>query len=128
MRKNVLIFWLLFLPIFLLANNDATPLTAVELQGMLRTAQTKSASAPLEVVQQENQIVVNFFTNLGVLDVSIVNSKGQVVYNRGVNTSVQSCLMIPTINWREGNYQIIISDMFGGELRGNLSVSYLNYL
>lgn len=63
---------------------------------------------PIEIYQQTSMIVIQFNVSLGELNIYIENENGNVVYSSSTNTSSRLVNMIPTSNFPNGDYTIII--------------------
>ncbi len=63
---------------------------------------------PIEIYQQTSMIVIQFNVSLGELNIYIENENGNVVYSSSTNTSSRLVNMIPTGNFHDGDYTIII--------------------
>lgn len=63
---------------------------------------------PIEIYQQSSMIVIQFNAYLGELNIYIEDESGNIVHSSSTNTSSRLVNMIPTGNFHDGDYTIII--------------------
>jgi hypothetical protein len=54
----------------------------------------------------DNAMILNFSQSVGIARITILNEKGAVVYQQGVDTSVIPGAYIQTHKWRTGKYTL----------------------
>ena len=114
----------LFIILVLIIGIIATAEIKVPLKGRLTEDDPKSLSQtqPVEVLQSESELLVNFLDCIGNLVVEVVDENGMTVFNQTVNTCITNTISINIKGWDAGNYIIRISDMGGGWLEGGFVI------
>lgn len=79
----------------------------IVLSGQFNNDQARSEE-PIEIYHYSSMLLIHFNVPLGVLDIIIENENGNVVYSSSTNTSSRLVNMIPTSNFPNGDYTIII--------------------
>jgi len=114
----------LFIISVLLVGIISTAEVKVPLEGTLNGGNPKSQSQsqPVEVLQSESELIVNFFDCIGNLIVEVINENGITVYSETVNTCTTNTITIKTKGWDAGNYVIRISDVGSGFMEGGFVI------
>ena len=68
----------------------------------------KSLSS-VTAVQSEEQVVVSFAFDIGVVDIAVVDAEENVVYHEVVNTGITPGVVIDTTLWPSGDYVLVIT-------------------
>lgn len=84
----------------------------INLKGGLSKGGFRSGTDPIVVAQQSNALFVRFQKELGVLQVTITGTQGQV-YATSVKTATQSAITIPSTGMPAGNYTILFANEHG---------------
>jgi len=93
---------------------DLKKIGKIYMKGSMNTGTpAKSGSSPLEVSQDAQQVIVYFLSNLGSLNIVVVDQQGLPVYQKSVNATSGSALSISTRFWSRGNYTIYIGNSQG---------------
>ena len=126
--KRIIIFTL-FLMCANIAFTESSALvlkkvSKIYMKGYLNSAPSRSTSSPLEVYQANNDIYVCFLSNMGRLNVIVVNQDGTQIYQQTVNATGGNSLTISTGSWQNGNYAIYIADKQGGIMGGEFSIEW----
>ena len=61
----------------------------------------------------DNAVYIGFNQDFGLVNISIYNSMGGLVYSAVVNTSVQQVVIIPITFATSGTYTVELSNAFG---------------
>lgn len=94
------------------------------LQGQLNNPKVKSltTSQPVEVIQTDLNLRVNFLSSSGSLTVKVTNAQSALVFGQTVNATAGNGLTIDTQGWSAGAYNISITNTTGGRLEGAFAI------
>ena len=82
----------------------------IELQGTLMFGLGPNA---IVAGANDNSVYIGFNQDFGLVNISIYNSMGGLVYSAVVNTSVQQVVIIPITFATSGTYTVELSNAFG---------------
>ena len=99
------------------------PIKKILLVGELKTPSGKgSQSQPVELIQYEDYLELNFLSSLNALTIKVANEQNQTVYQKTVDVAAGSTLTIDTQEWEAGKYTLLIADEDGGTLEGEFLI------
>ena len=82
----------------------------------------RSVFSPVQAFISISRLRVNFFADLENIDVVICDASRNIVYERGVNTSVENQITIDISDWDQGPYEIRLIDPDGNFRYGEFDI------
>jgi len=77
---------------------------------------------PVTAWLNDGQLEITFITNVGIVDISVVNDKNVIVYQEDVDTDITSYVDVSTTSWSSGDYVLIFMLENGTRLSGMFSL------
>jgi len=78
----------------------------------------RNSTPPVEAYQNATDVLLVFNSNLGRLNIEVLDEVGDTVFKTTVNATTGSTLTIDTSSWESGVYTLLITDGLGGFLEG----------
>jgi len=102
--------------------NTNNPTPKIALKGKLTDISPLRNLPPLEAYQNAFGVLVVFNTDLGYLDIEVIDETGETAFLQNVNATAGNSLIIYTDKWESGEYILLITDGLGGSLEGEFVI------
>lgn len=106
-------------------NNEfcsARSASIVTLKGSLSTPTTRGVSQSIEVFLNDKDLDILYLSNLGKIEISIINEQDLPIFNEIVSASKGAQSVIDLKNFPKGVYEIRFRNTKGNELSGLLNI------
>ncbi len=95
----------------------------IELSGSLAENTLKSGFQPISIFKSNDYVRIEILeSNLGNVNIKIIDEYGASVYQDNINASIQKELLINISDWKEGNYSIQSYKTENCRLEGNFNI------
>jgi hypothetical protein len=105
-----------------LSNMTTEDSDAIDMGGDLKSNLLRSLISPIEAYLESDVIDVDFNSSLGIIDLTIYDEVGNVVYQQSVNTYAGQQLSIDISSFNQGQYTIEFVNSQGQYLSGDFTI------
>lgn len=94
----------------------------IELQGRLAESELRLSTQEVLVFKNLTTIVISPMVNIENIIIKVTDNLGNIIYTNNMHLNMDTSISIETIDWKEGEYTLIILHKDGGMLSGSFSI------